>query len=107
MESSRHTSLLKWTAAVGAAAALAATSAQAGGPPADPGWAGIPHCSVPSIEGTQLATAKKKLRRSLCGVMAPMRRLSKTAARNTVLSSVPEAGTQLAPGTQVLLIVAK
>jgi hypothetical protein len=104
MKSSR---LLKWTAAAAVAGALAATSAQAGGPPADPGWAGIPHCSVPTIEGTLLATAKKKLHSSRCGVLAPLRRLSKTAARNTVLSSVPEAGTQLAPGTKVLLIVAK
>ena len=106
MKSSRHARLLKWTALVGVLAALAATSAQAGGPPPDPGWAGIPHCTVPSIEGTLLANAKKKLHGSLCGVMAPMRRRS-AAARNTVLSSIPAAGTQLAPGTKVLLIVAR
>jgi len=103
MKSSR---LLRWTALVGVAGALAATSAQAGGPPADPGWGAFPHCTVPTIEGALLATAKKKLHRSLCGVMAPMRRRA-AAARNTVLSSIPEAGTQLAPGTEVLLIVAK
>jgi beta-lactam-binding protein with PASTA domain len=38
--------------------------------------------------------------------MAPIRQRS-TAARNTVLVSVPEAGTILAPGTKVLLIVSK
>jgi hypothetical protein len=106
MNPSRHTNLMKWTAVLGACAAVAATSAQAGGPPADPGWAGMPHCTVPKIEGTLLATAKKKLHGSLCGVMAPMRHRS-AVARNTVLSSIPEAGTQLAPGTKVLLIVAR
>lgn len=107
MKASHHTRLLKWTAVLGACAAVAATSAQAGGPPPDPGWAGIPHCTVPRIEGKQLAAARKALHSSLCGVMAPLRRLSKTAARDTVLTAVPQAGTQLAPGTQVLLIVAK
>ena len=106
MKASHHTGLLKWTAVVGACAAVAATSAQAGGPPADPGWAGLPHCTVPNIEGKLLAAARKSLRGSLCGVMAPLRKRS-TAARNTVLTAVPQAGTQLAPGTKVLLIVAK
>jgi hypothetical protein len=106
MNPSRHITLLKWTAVVGACAAVAATSAQAGGPPPDPGWEGIPHCTVPKIEGKQLAVAKKSLSRSLCGVMAPLRKRS-TAARNTVLSAVPAEGTTLAPGTKVLLIVAK
>ena len=102
MKSSRKT--LKWTALLAVGAALAATSAQAGGPPADPGWLGLPHCTVPNIEGMQLATAKKSLHGSLCGVMAPMRKRS-AAARNSVLLAVPKAGTILAPGTKILLIV--
>jgi hypothetical protein len=106
MKASRHTRLLKWTALVGACAAVAATSAQAGGPPADPGWEGIPHCTVPHIEGKQLAVARKSLRGALCGVMTPLRKRS-TAARNTVLSAIPAEGTTLAPGTKVLLTVAK
>ncbi|MBA3717499.1 MAG: hypothetical protein H0W87_04635 [Actinobacteria bacterium] len=106
MGSSQHTRWLKWTALVAVGAAVAATSAQAGGPPADPGWLALPHCTVPSIEGTQLASAKQKLHGSLCGVMAPMRRRS-SAARNTVLVAVPKAGTVLAPGTKVLLVVSK
>jgi hypothetical protein len=106
MTPSRHISLLKWTAVVGACAAVAAASAQAGGPPPDQGWAGLPHCTVPKIEGKQLAVAKKSLHSSLCGVMSPLRKRS-AAARNTVLTAVPEEGTQLAPGTKVLLIVAK
>jgi hypothetical protein len=106
MNPSRHTSLMKWTAVLGACAAVAATSAQAGGPPADPGWAGLPHCTVPKIEGTLLTSARTKLHGSLCGSLAPIRLASK-AARNTVLAVIPQAGTQLAPGTKVLLIVAK
>ena len=61
MNPSRHTNLIKWTAVLGACAAVAATSAQAGGPPADPGWAGLPHCTVPKIEGTLLTSARTKL----------------------------------------------
>ena len=106
MKASRHTRFMKWMALVGAGAALAATSAQAGGPPPDPGWLGVPHCTVPNIEGKQLAAARKSLHSSLCGVMAPMRRRS-VAARNTVLTALPQAGTILAPGTKVLLIVAR
>ena len=106
MKASRHTRLMKWMALVGAGAALAATSAQAGGPPPDPGWLGVPHCTVPNIEGKQLAAARKSLHSSLCGVMAPMRRRS-VAARNTVLTALPQAGTILAPRTKVLLIVAR
>jgi len=107
MQASRHTGLMKWTALVGACAAVAATSAQAGGPPGDPGWGNFPHCTVPQIEGKQLAAARKSLHGSLCGVMAPVLRRRSTAARNTVLTAVPQAGTQLAPGTKVLLIVAR
>ena len=107
MKTSRNTRLLKWMALVGIGAAVAATSAQAGGPPADPGWLGLPHCTVPSIEGTQLAGARQKLHGSLCGVMSPPLRKRSSAARNTVLTAVPKAGTVLAPGTKVLLIVSK
>ena len=110
MKASRQTRLLKWTALLAIVAGVAATSAQAGPAPGDPasdiGWELFPHCTVPSIEGTQLASAKKALRSSLCGSMAPLRKRS-TAARNTVLVSVPEAGTILAPGTKILLIVSK
>ena len=102
----RHTNLMKWTAVLGACAAVAATSAQAGGPPADPGWVGLPHCTVPQIEGTKLTSAKKKLHGSQCGILAPLRQASKVA-RNTVLTVIPQAGTILAPGTKVLLIVAR
>jgi len=106
MKASHHTRLMKWMALMGIGAAVAATSAQAGSPPADPGWAALPHCTVPNIEGKQLSNARKSLHGSLCGVMAPMRKRS-SAARNTVLVAIPQAGTILAPGTKVLLIVSK
>ena len=106
MKAPRHIRFLKWTALLAGCAAVAATSAQAGGPPPDPGWAGLPHCTVPNIQGKQLASAKKSLKRSLCGSMAPIRKRS-SAARNTVLVAVPSAGTILAPGTKVLLVVSK
>ena len=106
MKAPRHTRLMKGSALLAVAAAVAATSAQAGVPPEDPGWEGLPHCTVPTIEGTLLANARKSLRSSLCGVMAPIRKRS-AAVRNTVLVSVPEAGTILAPGTKVLLIVSR
>ena len=49
-------------------------------------------------------TEGRTLRRERCGVYAPMRRRS-TARRNSVLTEVPDAGTHLAPGTKILLIV--
>jgi hypothetical protein len=101
-----HIHLLKASALLAVVAALAATSAQAGAPPADPGWDALPHCTVPSLEGTLLSSARKMLRNSKCGSMAPLRKRA-AAARNTVLVSVPRAGTVLAPGTKVLLIVSK
>ena len=106
MRSSRRTSVMKWVALVTVGAAVAATSAQAGGAPPDPGWSAYPHCTVPNVEGKQLAAARTSLRVSLCGVLSPIRTRS-TAARNTVLVAVPDAGTVLAPGTKVLLIVAR
>src|SRR5262249_15569274 len=69
MKASRHTRFVKWMALVGVGAAVAATSAQAGQPPADPGWDGLPHCTVPSIEGMQLSSARKSLHKALCGTM--------------------------------------
>jgi hypothetical protein len=107
MKSSRHINFFKLLALAAVGAALAATSAQAGGPPEDPGWELFPHCTVPQIEGTLLGSAKKELTGSLCGYLKSPIRTRSTAARNTVLVSVPEAGTILAPGTKVLLIVSK
>ena len=93
---SSHTRLTKWLALVTVGAAVAATSAQAGGTPPDPGWAAFPHCTVPNVEGKQLAAARTSLRGSLCGVLSPIRTRS-TAARDTVLVAVPEARLRDAP----------
>jgi PASTA domain len=99
--------MLTWTAVAAVGAALAASVAQGGAPPADPGWDGLPHCTVPNIQGLQLGNAKKVLKAQLCGTYKqPLRRRS-TAAPNSVITVVPEPGTQLAPGTKILLVVAR
>jgi PASTA domain len=99
--------MIKWGAAAAVAGALAVPAAQAGAPPEDPGWEGLPHCTVPDIQGVQMTVAKRVLKSALCGTYKkPMRKRS-VAAPNTVLTAVPAAGTQLAPGTKVLLIVSR
>ena len=106
MKASRHIHLLKASALLAVGVALGgdvrAGWRTAGGSRLD----ALPHCTVPSLEGTLLSSARKSLRSSKCGSMAPLRKRV-AAARNTVLVSVPEAGTVLAPGTKVLLIVSK
>jgi hypothetical protein len=96
-----------WTTIAAVAAAFAATAAYAGGPPEDPGWIGLPHCTVPSIEGMQMTVAKRMLRSARCGTYKQPLRIRSTAAVNSVITQVPAAGTDLAPGTKVLLIVAR
>lgn len=99
--------MLKWAAVAAVAGALAAPAAFAGAPPEDPGWVGLPHCVVPSIDGMQLSAAKRVLKHELCGTYKRPLRSRSTAAPNTVLTVVPETGTHLAPHTKVLLIVAR
>ncbi len=99
--------MVKWAAAAAVLGALAVPAAQAGGPPEDPGWEGLPHCTVPDIQGMQMTVAKRVLKSALCGTYKkPMRKRS-LAAPNSVLIEVPAAGTHLAPGTKILLIVAR
>lgn len=74
------------------------------GPPDDPGWAGIAHCTVPSVRGAQLADAKRRVRKARCGISEVMRKHSSTKKGRVVLV-VPKAGTVLAEGTGVLLVV--
>ena len=105
MNPSHHTNLMKWTAVLGACAAVAATSAQAGGPR-----------RIPDGPASRIARCRRSKARSSralkqsctahCVEAAPIRLASK-AARNTVLTVIPQEGTQLAPRTKVLLIVAK
>jgi hypothetical protein len=99
--------LMKWTAVAAVGAALAAAAAMAGPPPEDPGWIGLPHCTVPKVGGMQLTAARRLLTSERCGTYRqPLYRRS-TAATNSLLMQVPEAGTHLAPGTKILLVVAR
>jgi PASTA domain len=100
--------VIKAAALLGAVAAAAAPTAPAGslgpGPPEDPGVTGIPHCTVPAVRGVQLASAKRRVIGARCTVTAVVRRHS-TVRKGRVASVVPRAGTVLAEGTGVVLIV--
>ena len=74
------------------------------GPPEDPGVTGIPHCTVPAVRGVQLAAAKRRVTGARCTVSGVVRKRS-TVAKGRVTSVVPRAGTILAQGTGVLLLV--
>ena len=74
------------------------------GPPEDPGVVGIPHCTVPAVRGLQLAVAKRRVLGARCSVSAVMRKRS-SVRKGRVTSVVPRAGTVLAEGTGVVLIV--
>jgi hypothetical protein len=97
-----------WGTTMAAAAALAVASAQAVepavGPPPDPGVAGIPHCNVPHVRKLPLAVAEKRLTKALCDVGVVTRKRSKVK-RGRVVSAFPTAGSQLAAGTGVDLVV--
>jgi hypothetical protein len=75
------------------------------GPPEDPGVTGIPHCTVPGVRGVPLATAKRRVTGARCTVSGVMRKRSSSVAKGRVVSLVPRAGTVLAEGTGVLLMV--
>jgi PASTA domain len=99
--------MLKWTAVAAVVGALAAPAALGGAPPEDPGWVGLPHCTVPDVQGAQLSVAKRVLKSARCGTYKKAMFKRSTAAPNSVLTELPEAGSELAPGTKVLLIVAR
>jgi hypothetical protein len=99
--------ILKWTAVAAVVGALAAPAALGGAPPEDPGWIGLPHCTVPNVQGIQMSAAKRVLKSARCGTYKKAMFKRSIAAPNSVLIEVPEAGTHLAPGTKVLLIVAR
>jgi hypothetical protein len=101
--------LIKVTAAT-AVAVVAASAAQAAGPtdesPPDPGFAGVPHCTVPAVRGVRLAIAKRKIAGARCVVGLVARKRS-SVKRGRVISATPRAGTQLAAGSQVDLLVSR
>jgi hypothetical protein len=100
--------VIKGVVLLGAVALAAAPTAPARSldpaPPEDPGVTGIPHCTVPALRGVQLAVAKRRVASARCTVSAVMRKRS-TVAKGRVTSVVPRAGSVLAEGTGVLLIV--
>jgi beta-lactam-binding protein with PASTA domain len=73
-------------------------------PPEDPGVAGVPHCTVPAVRGVQLAAAKRRVLKARCTVSGVMRKRS-SIAKGRVALVAPRAGTILAEGTGVLLVV--
>lgn len=101
----QHQRLLQ-LAAIGVAASAAAAASAEPEPPADPGWAGVPHCIVPAVKGLPVAKAKTRLRRSLCGVGFVVRERS-SVKKGIVIYGLPKAGTDLAPQTQVDLYVSR
>ena len=100
--------MIKAALLLGAVAAATAPTAPAGslgpGPPEDPGVTGIPHCTVPAVRAVPLATAKKRVLGARCTISAVTRRHS-DVRKGRVVSVVPRAGTVLADGTGVVLIV--
>ena len=93
---------------LGAAALAAAPTAPATmldpGPPEDPGVSGIVRCAVPAVRGVQLAAAKRRVLQARCTVSSVMRKRS-SIRKGRVALVVPKAGTILAEGTGVLLVV--
>jgi hypothetical protein len=73
-------------------------------PPEDPGVTAFAHCTVPRVRGTQLAEAKRRVLKARCGISGVMRAHSSTK-KGRVALVVPRAGTVLAEGTGVLLVV--
>ncbi len=54
-----------------------------------------------------MTVANRFLKSARCGTYKRPLRKRSTAAPNSVITEVPEAGTHLAPGTKILLIVAR
>jgi hypothetical protein len=100
--------VIKAALLLGAVAAATAPTAPARmltpGPPEDPGVTGVPHCIVPAVRGVQLAAAKRRIVGARCTVSTVMRKHS-SVRKGRVASVVPRAGTVLAEGTGVVLIV--
>jgi beta-lactam-binding protein with PASTA domain len=98
------TKLLVLVGVVAVAATPTAFGRSSDEPPEDPGVTGIAHCTVPSVRGAQLADAKRRVLKARCGISGVMRKRSNTKKGRVVLV-VPRAGTVLAQGTGVLIVV--
>jgi hypothetical protein len=99
--------VIRAAALLGAVALAAAPTAPAGpapGPPEDPGVTGIVHCTVPAVRGLQFAEAKRRVLKARCS-LSPVLRKRSSMRKGRVTSVIPRAGTILAEGTGVLLVV--
>ena len=66
-----------------------------------------PSCVVPSVVGRLLASARKLLAKANCGVGAVTRKRAGKRRRGRVVSQRPAAGTRLANGAPVAIVVGK
>jgi hypothetical protein len=64
-------------------------------------------CVVPSVVGRRLASARHVLRKAECAVGTVTRRHARRSRRGRVLSQRPAAGTRLAAGAPVALVVGR
>jgi hypothetical protein len=68
----------------------------------------IPSCVVPSLTGRLLASAKHILQKANCGVGKVTRKhTSRKSRRGRVIGQSPAAGTKLANGAPVAIVVGK
>ena len=96
--------LIGLAAILGGATAVAAGVSWAQGN--DPGWGGIPHCSVPNVTKVQLRVAKTRLKNARC-LPGLISRGRSPVKKGRIYMQVPGPGTQCAPQTQVDLYVSK
>lgn len=90
-----------------ALAGIGAATAQAGGPPPDPGLPPNLTCVVPDVYGLPFQTAKRKLAAAKCGKGWTFRAYSDKVKKGRVLLQVPAAGSHLRIGTGVDLTLSR
>ena len=64
-------------------------------------------CIVPNVRGRRLPAAKRALAAAHCKAGKVTRRYSRTVAKGRVVAQDERAGTRLAPGTAVDLVVSR
>lgn len=110
MTSSRSPQLIGWTALAAVVAVVATAAAQARpnppDPPGPPTTQAVVHCVVPTVRGLRLGVAKAKVVEANCAVGRISRRHSKVA-KGRVVSASPRAGSVLASGWQIRLVVSR
>jgi beta-lactam-binding protein with PASTA domain len=64
-------------------------------------------CVVPNVKGKPLATAKARVAAGHCRTGTVTRAKSRTVAKGKVISQRPKAGTKLASGAKISLVVSR